>query len=104
LLVLTYLGGFLDQVLPSADLAANTEPAASSDSFFADTASLNTFLATIALILGAGVVFVRRLARKPEGDLAGSIKLPDTELSRRLAKGYKLVLGDDKLILTPLPK
>ncbi|MFH1035054.1 MAG: hypothetical protein V1806_11155 [Pseudomonadota bacterium] len=103
LLVVAYLGGFLDQLLAPDKLAAGKAPAPASEGFFADKASLNTFLGTITVILAAIAFFVRRLAAKAELERAGT-RLKDTELSRRLAQGYNMTLGDDKLLLTPRPQ
>ena len=102
-LVLAYLGGFLQNLLEPATLAATPAPEATGDTFFADKASLHTFLGTMALILAAIAVFVRRLARKAAQEQAGQ-KLKDSELSRRLAQGYNLAVSGDKLVMTPLPK
>jgi hypothetical protein len=96
-LAVAYLGGFLDALWRPASPA----PVATGDSLFADQASLYTFVATIALILGAIAFFVRRMADKAAQERTG-VRLKETELSRRLAQDYDLALEGHKLVLTPL--
>lgn len=101
LVLIAYFSGYWQQIVQSLTPAWDPNPSPSQGSLFADQASLYTFLATIAAVLGIAVWFLRALARREAGVGPDGIKLKDNEASRRLAKDYHLSLDGDRLLMSP---
>ncbi|MBI4800533.1 MAG: hypothetical protein HY794_17735, partial [Desulfarculus sp.] len=103
LLAIAYFSGYWEQIVGGLTPAWDPNPSPSEGSLFANQASLYTFLATIAGVLGIAVWFLRSLARREAGVGPDGRKLKDNEASRRLARDYDLRLSDDKLVMNPRP-
>ncbi|MBI5521809.1 MAG: hypothetical protein HY910_04200 [Desulfarculus sp.] len=104
LVVIAYFSGYWQQIVTGLTPAWDPNPSPSEGSLFADQASLYTFLATIAAVLGIAVWFLRSLARREAGVGPDGLKLKDNEASRRLAKDYDLSLDGERLLMSPRGK
>lgn len=100
LLGLAYASGLWDQAVQGWSQFTQAAPDTPDAPFFANQASLYTFVITVGLILGVIGLFLRRLASKAAKEAAGD-RLRDNEASRRLARDYDLRLGDERLLMSP---
>lgn len=101
LVVIAYFSGYWQQIVQGLTPAWDPNPSPAQGELFADQASLYTFLATIAAVLGMAVWFLRSLARREAGVGPDGIKLKDNEASRLLARHYELSLEQDRLVMRP---